>query len=336
MTQRFLTVAVPVLNEIGHIEACLRSLMPQLAPAGSEILVLDGGSTDGTQGVVRAWAERHPSVRLVHNPDRLQSAACNLAAAIADPRAEVMVRADAHALYPADFIARCLDALATTGATSVVVPMRTVGVSGFQRAVAAAQNSKLGNGGSAHRAGGVSGFVDHGHHAAFDLAFFRALGGYNPAFSHNEDAEHDLRANRQGGRVWMCREAGITYFPRATVIGLALQYVRHGSGRARTLMTHRLRPRLRQILPVVLLFGLVASVLLSLASPAFLLVPLGYAALCLGWGAAAAVRAGDPWLLAMGPAAMTIHLSWAAGFLRRCLAGPDAPRTVPHIVQEIA
>jgi len=34
-----------------------------------------------------------------------------------------------------------------------------------------------------------------------------------------------------------------------------------------------------------------------------------------------ALRRHDPWMLAAGPALVTMHLSWAAGFLRTILCG---------------
>lgn len=315
----FLCIAVPVLNEERYLTACLDSLLPQWPADRCEVLVLDGGSTDRTREIVNGLAARHPQLRLVDNPDRLQSAAVNLAADLADPRATVLLRADAHALYPEGFVAAVVSALHRHDATSVVVPMRNQGRSGPQRAIAAAQGSRFGNGGAAHRAGGASGWVDHGHHAAFDLDFFRALGGYDPAFSHNEDAEFDHRARAAGGRVWMCAEAAVTYFPRRGLLALARQYSRHGNGRARTLLKHRLRPRPRQMAPLAALLGNGAAAALSPSLPALLLVPAGYAALCLGWGALLAVRRRDPWVLMAAPAAATMHHAWAFGFLRRAL-----------------
>ncbi len=65
----------------------------------------------------------------------------------------------------------------------MVVPLRTIGVTPLQRAIAAAQNSRLGNGGSAHRLGGISGYVSHGHHAIFDRREFLRVGGYDESFS---------------------------------------------------------------------------------------------------------------------------------------------------------
>lgn len=309
------TIIVPALNEAQYILPCLASLQAQRGCDVLEIIVADGGSSDGTQALVLAQAAADPRIRLIDNPGRLQSAGVNRAAVLADPRAAVLVRADAHVTYPDHFAADCVAALVAHGATSVVVPMRTVGRAGFQRAVAAAQNSRLGNGGAAHRTNPTSGFVDHGHHAAFDRAFFTKIGGYNETFSHNEDAEFDVRSAQAGGRMWMCGSACIDYHPRSRAVALARQYTRFGRGRARTLLTHWMRPKLRQLLPVLLLPGLVGCVLLAFVAPVFALIPLAYAGACCGTGAIFAVRARDPWLLAAGPAAMIMHLGFAWGFL---------------------
>ena len=87
----FVTVVVPVLNEQRYVGACLASLLAQGAAwadgCAYEILVMDGGSTDRTREIVAAIQAANPVIRLVHNSGRLQSAAMNLAARIASPRA---------------------------------------------------------------------------------------------------------------------------------------------------------------------------------------------------------------------------------------------------------
>jgi succinoglycan biosynthesis protein ExoA len=313
-------IIIPALNEEAYIEACLESLLRQSDCRVVEIIVSDGGSTDKTIARVTRLMQIHPVIKLMHNPMRIQSAGINLAAALADPRAEVFVRADAHVAYGADFVVKCVTALRHQAATSVVVPMRTVGRTGFQRAVAAVQNSKLGNGGAAHRSGGqVSGFVDHGHHAAFDRAFFRRCGGYDESFTHNEDAELDHRAHLAGGRVWMCTEACVDYFPRTRPAALARQYWSNGKGRAKTLVKHGMRPRMRQLAPVFLLLMVAGGLALSPLWWGFALPPLAYVAACSLVGVAAAVRQKDPWMLAVGPAAITMHLSYGVGFIQTLL-----------------
>ena len=314
----FVTIVVPTLNEERYIEACLASLIGQWPDGAYEILVMDGGSTDRTPEIVTAICECQPSVKLISNPHRVQSAAVNLAAQLASPRATVLMRADAHALYTPDFVRRCVAALQASQATSVVVPMYTRARSSgafVQEAIAAAQSSRLGNGGAAHRTHAVSRFVEHGHHAAFDVNFFRSIGGYDESFTHNEDAELDVRALRAGGRIWMCAEAPVIYYPRDRLDRLAQQYFRHGGGRARTLRKHRLRPRPRQMMPLVALSGCAAAVTTAPFDPMLGLIGLVYPACCLSWGIVQMMRRRDPRLIAGGAALMTMHLAWAIGFL---------------------
>ncbi|MFC3125991.1 glycosyltransferase family 2 protein [Pseudoroseomonas globiformis] len=318
-SSELIAIAVPVLNEEAYIAECLASLLEQAETHRLEILVLDGGSTDRTAEIVRGLQARHPEIRLVPNPARLQSAAVNLAARLATPEAKILLRADAHAWYPPGFVTHVVRAMKEQNATSVVVPMVTVGSRGMQRGIAAAQNSRLGNGGSAHRLGLRSEWVDHGHHAAFDRAFFLSIGGYDESFTHNEDAELDHRARQAGGRIWLCAEAPCTYYPRKSLSSLARQYAKHGAGRARTLLKHQLRPKPRQMAPVVVLLGSLGALILAPLWPALLLAPLLYVLLCMGWGVAIALRGRDPWLAWAGPAAMTMHMAWGYGFLRSAL-----------------
>jgi succinoglycan biosynthesis protein ExoA len=321
-----IAVVVPTLNEQERIGACLHSLLGQAEAFGATILVVDGGSSDDTRAIVAALAQSHAHLSLVDNPGRLQSAALNLAARSLPAGVSVLVRADAHVLYPPHFLATCVDALRHHRVTSVVVPMRAVGTTGKQRAIAATQNSRLGNGAAGHRLGAPCGLIEHGHHAAFDCAFFRQIGGYNECFSHNEDAEFDLRAWRAGGRIWMCRDAEVAYFPRASLAALMRQYLRHGAGRARTLLLHRTCPRLRQVAPPLLLAGLAVCAALTPLTIWMAALPVAYTSVCVIWALVIALRERDAWLLLIAPAAMTMHLAWAAGFWRGLFLYSATPR----------
>ena len=76
----FLSVIVPVRNEAHFIRDTLDRLLTQrYDPRRFEVLVADGGSTDGTRTVVAAYARRFPQVRLLDNPGRLSSAGRNAA-----------------------------------------------------------------------------------------------------------------------------------------------------------------------------------------------------------------------------------------------------------------
>ena len=58
------SVIVPVLDEERRLEPCLQGLARQ-GPEVREILVVDGGSTDGTSALVGRWAEHDTRIRLV-------------------------------------------------------------------------------------------------------------------------------------------------------------------------------------------------------------------------------------------------------------------------------
>ncbi|SEF39828.1 succinoglycan biosynthesis protein ExoA [Methylobacterium sp. 190mf] len=309
------TIAMPALNEAAHIADAIASVLPDRDAIACELLVLDGGSRDDTCAIVAALSARDPRIRLVHNERRIQAAAINLAARLAHPASAYLVRADCHAVYPKGFVQNLVGTMRLRQAVSVVVPLRTVGVTPLQRAIAAAQNSRLGNGGSAHRQGGISGYVAHGHHAAFDRREFLRVGGYDETFTHNEDAELDRRLCAAGGRIYLAAELAITYFPRACLRSLARQYLHYGRGCARTLEKHASLPRARQILPALVLLYAVAALPLAALMPALLIPLLLYAGGCVLSGLALALKAREPVLVMSGPAAVTMHLSWAAGFL---------------------
>jgi succinoglycan biosynthesis protein ExoA len=325
-------IVIPCLNEAPIIARVIAQVLEDDGLVDPLVLVADGGSSDGSRAIVAEIAARDPRVRLIANPGRLQSAGVNLAARLLGEGRPWLVRVDAHADYPPRYASALIAEARRTGASSVVVAMDTLGEGAFQKAVAAAQNSRLGTGGAAHRCGGTGQWVDHGHHALFRLDAFEGVGGYDEDFSHNEDAEFDLRLCREGGQIWLTDQVRIGYHPRETARALAKQYFSYGKGRARTVLKHVVPLKLRQALPL----AVAPAVLSVLAAPLFwpfALPALVWAATALAYGLALAVRARDPDIALAGPAAMIMHLAWSAGFwsqlishtLARRVEAPEAP-----------
>ncbi len=313
-------VVIPCLNEAGTLPGLLSAVLADAAADGALIVVVDGGSTDGTVELAQAEAARDRRIVVLANPRRLQSAGVNLAVARFGAGRRWLVRIDAHADYPPDYVASLVGTACRVGADAVVVSMQARGQGCFQRAAAAAQNSRLGTGGSAHRSQGAGGWIDHGHHALFAMESFVSAGGYDESFAANEDAELDVRLTKAGGRIWLSGEAAVLYHPRRGPSALFRQYFRHGAGRARTLLRHHARPRLRQLLPAavapaVLLF-VPALLVPTLAAPALL-----WAAACLGYGAWLGMVERDPCAMVAGVAAMIMHLAWSLGFWSQLFRG---------------
>jgi succinoglycan biosynthesis protein ExoA len=309
-------IVIPCLNEAAHLPGLLAGLLRDTTDA--RIVVADGGSKDGSREIVARLAVDNPRIVLLDNPARLQSAGINLAAKTYGDTARWLVRVDAHCTYPDNYVGGLIDSAGAHDATSVVVPMVSRGKACFQIAAATAQNSRLGTGGSPHRHVGQGAFVDHGHHALMDLSLFRQVGGYREDMSHNEDAELDMRLAKAGGRIWLEPRLALQYYPRGTVGSLWRQYWNYGRGRAQTLILHDKKPKLRQTLPLAVpLAGLCA--LLTPVHWVFAVPLLVWMATCLIAGAVIGARQDGFCAMASGVAAMTMHMAWGLGFLRRTL-----------------
>lgn len=297
---------LPCLNEEPYLEPLVHRLVKNCASLPLRIVIADGGSTDRTPDIARQLAAQYPNVLYLHNPKRLQSAAVNLAMATFGKDAEILIRLDVHADYPDSYCQTLIAEQQATGAAAVVVSMNTVGKTGFQSAVAAAQNSKLGNGGSAHRNNTDGAWIDHGHHALMLINAFRAVGGYDESFSHNEDAELDIRLAKGGYKIWLTGKTSLTYYPRSAPLPLFRQYFKFGQGRMRTITKHHIIPKLRQLIPA----AVVPAALLALLTPFYPIASfplLFWVAICLGYG----VMLGNAMA---GPAAMLMHFGWSLGF----------------------
>ena len=318
MADRILAV-IPCFNEEAHLENLVRRLLAEAKTMPMHIVIADGGSTDRTPEIARNLARENANVSFLENPKRIQAAAVNLAAATFGGDAEYLLRLDAHADYPDDYCQKLIADAEQTGAAAVVVAMNTAGKTWFQKAVAAAQNSKLGNGGAAHRTVGQSGiWVEHGHHALMRLDAFRAVGGYDESFSHNEDAELDTRLSKSGYRIWLTGKTTLTYYPRSSPISLFFQYFRFGYGRAQNIFKHHTLPKLRQLAPATVL----PAALLTLLAPLCWIAILPLAAwvvICLGYGLTLGFKTGDIRIAAAGPAAMIMHFGWSLGFCKAVL-----------------
>lgn len=67
-----LSICIPTLNRAAFIGETLDSIVAQLEP-GVEIVIVDGGSTDGTDSVVARYVERFPCIRYVRRGEDVKA-----------------------------------------------------------------------------------------------------------------------------------------------------------------------------------------------------------------------------------------------------------------------
>ena len=125
---------IPCLDEADHIAKVIDRLAASAERLDMNIVVVDGGSGDGTPDIVAEMAASNPRLALLHNGKRVQSAAVNLAVECYGGEFRSFIRVDAHGDYPASYCDRLVEEAEATGADAVVVAMLTRGVGAFQKA----------------------------------------------------------------------------------------------------------------------------------------------------------------------------------------------------------
>ena len=97
------SIIVPAYNEEKTISDCLDSLLSQNYPSDKyEVIVVNDGSTDNTESIIRAFAKEYPHVILVSEENRGKGSAQNFGLKYA--RGNLVLITDADAVVPPDWI----------------------------------------------------------------------------------------------------------------------------------------------------------------------------------------------------------------------------------------
>ncbi|MBI3415673.1 MAG: glycosyltransferase family 2 protein [Verrucomicrobia bacterium] len=256
------SVIMPVRNEAGHIEPCLRAVAAQDYPmARLEVLIADGMSDDGTRARITEFARTDARVRLIDNPNRIVPTGLN--AALRAARGEIIIRMDAHTEYAPDYVRQCVRVLGETGADNVGGAWVATGRSWLQKAIALAFHSRFASGGAGSHSVAYEGEVDSVYLGCWRKTTLERIGGFDDELVRNQDDELCLRLSRAGGKLWQSTAIKSTYFPRASVSALFRQYAQYGYWKVRVIQKHKLPASIRHLVPG----GFVGSlILLALAS----------------------------------------------------------------------
>lgn len=267
MSGDLVTVIIPARNEAEAIEECLDHVLKQdYLHDQLEVIVVDGSSTDDTAAIARRVLEASDLARwaVLENPRMTTPTSLNIALAHAGGR--FVCRVDARSLIPAEYVSRCVellesldDARAVGGVQHAIAGAPTVAARGIARAL----NNRLGMGLARYRRRVSSGPADTVYLGAFRRADLDEAGGWDDAWSTNQDFELNRRLAADGV-LWFDADLAVDYIARPTYRQLWRQYVRFGQWKARYWRTVE-PPRPRQLLlltavPAVALAGLVLLV----------------------------------------------------------------------------
>ena len=169
------TVVIPTYNEAENIARRLDNVYQQDYPRDKlEVIVVDSASTDGTAEIAEKWARQHPDLRIVVlTEEKREGKAKSLNRALILASGDVVVIADADALWAPDALRRAVAKLAdpSVGAVSCVKkPLAAYGIEegyrGYYNVLRVAESKAW------------STPIFHGELAAFRKEALEAVGGF--------------------------------------------------------------------------------------------------------------------------------------------------------------
>jgi succinoglycan biosynthesis protein ExoA len=311
----FVTILAPVLNEERYLAHFIESVLRCDYPKDRlELCLVDGCSQDRTREVIEQYAREHSWIRRFDNPKQTTASSLNLG--LPQVRGEIVVRMDAHSLYPPDYVSLCVQKLLTSGAQNVGGRMEPMGVDYWTWCIAYATSNPFGVGDAKYRYSRIEQLVDTVYLGAWRTETLRGLGGFSEDVGVNEDYELNVRLRKTGGQVLYCPGITAQYHVRSSLGSLIRQYWKYGFSRVLTLRRHPNSLRWRQVAPPGVLLGLLASALVGLWSPGWgLILPAFYATCSLGSSMLIAARQGWRYFPGLPVVFGVIHFSWGAGFL---------------------
>jgi glycosyltransferase involved in cell wall biosynthesis len=321
----FVSIVLPCRNEERYIAPCLDSILATSYPLDRlEILVVDGMSEDRTRAILDEYARRHGAIRVLDNRGRITPAALNSGVRVAT--GEVIVRMDAHVIYPPEYLPRLVAALGSSEADNVggVIATLPADDSAMARAIAVGLSHPFGVGNAYFRIGvGAPRWVDSVPFGCFRREVFDRVGLFDEDLVRNQDDEFNLRLIKHGGRILLLPDVVSYYFARRSLSAVARMFYQYGYFKPLVAKKLDRVMTVRQLVPGLFLLSLVVTGLLApwfaAARVAGAAIVASYVAAILGSAALAVRREGWRCALALIAVFPTVHGSYGFGSLRGVL-----------------
>ncbi len=210
-----------VRNEAGSLSALLDSVVAQTVQP-NEIVIVDGGSTDGTQEIARAYSRwLHIPLRLIEQPRANISEGRNRA--IREARYSTVAVTDAGVKLDRRWLELLLEPMKDSGtdiASGFFLPDSRTPFEMAMGATVLPQISDI----------NPDTFLPSSRSIAFRKAAWESIGGYPEWLDYCEDLVFDLDLKRTGHRFAFASDALVYFRPRSSLQAFFRQYFRYARG----------------------------------------------------------------------------------------------------------
>ena len=253
---------VVAYNAAGSLGALLEDLLAQTIPHEQiEALLVDSASTDATRAIMLDFAKAAPfEVKVLDNPKRWLASGINVALGAAT--GDAIIRLDAHARIPKDFLENNLRAL-ERGEDIVGGCVLGGAPSGaWESVLRTVDTSRFCGGAAPFRNGGEARYVDTLAYALYRREVYDKVGLYDERLRRTEDNDMHYRMRRAGYRFYFSPDIVSYHAARATMRGQLRQKWGNGYWIGRTM---RIQPRCfapRHLIPALFVLALLFGLLL--------------------------------------------------------------------------
>ena len=318
---------VVAYNAAGSLGALLEDLLAQTIPHEQiEALLVDSASTDATRAIMLDFAKATPfEVKVLDNPRRWLASGINVALAAAT--GDAIIRLDAHARIPKDFLENNLRALARGEDIVGGCVLGGAPSGAWESVLRTVDTSRFCGGAAPFRTGGEARYVDTLAYALYRREVYDKVGLYDERLRRTEDNDMHYRMRKAGYRFYFSPDIVSYHAARATMRGQLRQKWGNGYWIGRTM---RIQPRCfapRHLITALFVLALLAGLLLlPLSVWPLLLLLFAYLACDLVFAVRGALSQETGRLLALLTLPLlfpAVHVVYGVGTLAGLLSGKE-------------
>lgn len=264
-----LSFIIIALNAEQAINNSLGSLINQDYPHGDiEVILVDGLSSDRTKQMMLEFKNSETSFgRIVVKDNPGKYLACGWNVALKEVTGEIVLRVDAHTVFPDDFVSKnikCIESGESICGGKVLSILKDD--SQMNRVLLESENSMFGGGFTFFRRGEVSKYTNTLAFAAYKKEVFDATGPYNERLVRTEDNDMHYRMQKAGYKFFFNPEIVSYRYCRSTFLKLVRQKYLNGYWVGLTMAVQPKAFSIFYFFPLFFVLGLVLSCLLGLLS----------------------------------------------------------------------
>ena len=226
-----ISVCVVAYNEERALPDLLECIKSQDYPHDKiEVVLIDSMSDDTTKTIMKRFSDENKdfkNIQILDNPGKKQAMGWNVA--IKNYRGDAILRVDAHASIPFDFVRKNVEVLesgefVSGGIRPNIIQEKT----SWKETLLLAESSMFGSSAASYRRSEKKSYVKSVFHGAYKREVFDNVGGFDEQLGRTEDNEIHYRIRKAGYKICYSPDIISYQHTRSTLKGMLKQ--KYGNG----------------------------------------------------------------------------------------------------------